>query len=77
MCSTQEDTFGSEKNASEVPRVPLLKALSQKCAVVRSDQIPVELEDQLVPVAAGAPQALPAPERGRFETGSCYVDYFL
>jgi beta-lactamase superfamily II metal-dependent hydrolase len=77
MCSTQEDTFGSEANASEVPRGPLLDALGLKCALVRSDQIAVTLPGQAVAAAAGAPHAVPPPQRGRFEVGSCYVDYLL
>jgi beta-lactamase superfamily II metal-dependent hydrolase len=77
MCSTQADTFGSQANASEVPRGPLLDALGRKCALVRSDQIAVTLPGQAVAAAAGAPHAVPAPLRGRFEVGSCYVDYLL
>jgi hypothetical protein len=77
MCSTQADSFGSVENDSEVPRIPLLNALTQKCAVVRSDQVTAKLDGQTVPPAAGTPQALPKPERGRFEVGSCYVDYLL
>jgi len=79
MCSTQADTFGSEANASEVPRVPLMDALGAKCGLVRSDQIAVEINQQKVAPAKGAPPALPDPQRfrGRFEVGSCFVDYVL
>src|SRR5690349_11581407 len=45
MCSTQEDTFGSRKNNSEVPRDPLLEALKKKSAIVRSDDVPVTVGD--------------------------------
>jgi beta-lactamase superfamily II metal-dependent hydrolase len=75
MCSVEADTFGSEKNNSEVPRVPLLAALAKKSALVRSDQVPVAVGDVVVPASAlGKP---PKPKKGRFVVGPCYVDYFL
>jgi beta-lactamase superfamily II metal-dependent hydrolase len=77
MCSTQADSFGKVENQSEVPRVPLLEALTKKCALVRSDQIAVKLDGQSVPAVAEAPKKLPTPKRGRFEVGPCYVDYLL
>ena len=77
MCSTQSDSFGSVQNASEVPRGPLLDALGKKCALVRSDQITVEIDGLTVSPAADAPQQMPNPQRGRYEVGSCYVDYLL
>ena len=79
MCSTQADTFGTVANASEVPRGPLMDALGDKCGLVRSDQIAVEIDGHKVQPADGAPQKLPDPKsvRGRFEVGSCYVDYLL
>ena len=77
MCSTQADSFGSVKNASEVPRGPLLDALGKKCALVRSDQITVEVDGLTVPPAADAPKQVPKPRRGTYVVGSCYVDYLL
>jgi hypothetical protein len=77
MCSTEAGTFGSIENKSEVPREPLLDALSKKSALVRSDQIDVELEGLNVPAAADAPAKLPKPKSGKFVVGSCYVDYLL
>jgi beta-lactamase superfamily II metal-dependent hydrolase len=77
MCSTQADTFGSVANNSEVPRTPLLEALSKRSALVRSDQIVVALDGLNVSAAAGAPAALATPTRGTFVVGSCYVDYLL
>ena len=77
MCSTQADSFGSVQNNSEVPRGPLLDALEKKCALVRSDQIAVELDGLTVPPAEDVPQEVPKPQRGRYEVGSCYVDYLL
>lgn len=76
MCSTQEDSFGTVENESEVPRVPLLKELGKKCPIVRSDQIPVTVPGNEVPAIDGAPKSLPKPKQGRFEKGPIYVDYF-
>lgn len=75
MCSVQKDSFGTEKNASEVPRLPLLDALAKKSALVRSDQFPVSEGD--VSVRAAVRKKMPTPKTGKFEVGSCYVDYFL
>jgi beta-lactamase superfamily II metal-dependent hydrolase len=75
MCSTQADTYGNEEKESEVPRVPLLAALAEKSALVRSDQFEVSEGD--VHVDAAVEEKLPKPKAGRFEVGSCFVDYFL
>lgn len=77
MCSTQADSFGSVNNQSEVPRQPLMEAMAKKSALVRSDQIEVKVGAKVVASAKGAPDPLPRPKRGRFEVGSCYLDYFL
>lgn len=77
MCSTQEGAFGSKKNQSEVPRIPLIDALADKSVVVRSDQIAVKLEDGSVNPVPGSPKKPKKPKRGKFELGSCYVDYLL
>ncbi|MDQ3279959.1 MAG: MBL fold metallo-hydrolase [Acidobacteriota bacterium] len=76
MCSTQADSFGSIKNESEVPRIPLIEALSKKSKLVRSDHIPVTVEGSEVPAVEDAPARLPKPVRGRIEQGSIYIDYF-
>ena len=75
MCSVQLDSFGSEEHDSEVPRIPLMDALAKKSALVRSDQLAVSEGDP--PVQAGVDKKLPKPKAGRFEVGSCFVDYFL
>ena len=78
MCSTQEESFGDPDNDSEVPRVPLLAALGKKSKIARSDQIEVtDFEGKAVPVGDGAAKKLPTPDRGRFEKGSIFIDYFL
>jgi len=76
MCSTQEDSFGTVANNSEVPRIPLLNALSKKTTLVRSDQFPVTVTGNAVPAVNGSPKKLPSPARGRFEQGPIYIDYF-
>ncbi len=76
MCSTQEDSFGSVANESEVPRIPLLDALAAKSKIVRSDQFAITLPGSEVPAVKGSPKRLPTPKRGRFERGSIYIDYF-
>ena len=77
MCSTQEDSFGSVANDSEVPRGPLLDALAKKSKIVRSDQFAITLPGNEVPAVEGATKQLPTPKRGRFEKGPIYIDYFL
>ncbi len=77
MCSTQEDSFGSAQNKSEVPRRPLLDALASKCALVRSDQIDVNVATRKVPRAQDTDAVLQTPKTGQFKVGSCYVDYLL
>jgi beta-lactamase superfamily II metal-dependent hydrolase len=76
MCSTQEDSFGTVANNSEVPRIPLLDALSKKTTLVRSDQFAVTVSGNAVPAVKGSPKKLPSPTRGRFEQGPIYIDYF-
>lgn len=76
MCSTQEDSFGTVANESEVPRVPLLAALSKKSKIVRSDQFAVTVAGNAVPAVDGSPARLPNAVRGRFEKGPIYIDYF-
>jgi beta-lactamase superfamily II metal-dependent hydrolase len=77
MCSTEIGTFGSEANNSEVPRAPLLQALGKRSAVVRSDQIKVQVDGRTLAPAKGTPAKLPKPNRGKLTVGSCFVDYFI
>jgi hypothetical protein len=77
MCSTEAGTFGSVANNSEVPRQPLLDALSKKSAVVRSDQIGVQLEGLKLPAASGVAAGIPEPKSGKLVVGPCYVDFFV
>jgi beta-lactamase superfamily II metal-dependent hydrolase len=78
MCSTQEDSFGSIKNKSEVPRIPLLEALAKKSgALVRSDQIAATVDGKTIPAVPHSPAKPPQPKSGKFEIGECYLDYLL
>ena len=77
MCSTQEDTFGTVKNKSEVPRIPLMSALAKKSVVVRSDHYPAQIGATRIPTVSGAPSRPPKPKRGTLEVHEFYVDYTL
>src|SRR5207249_3839368 len=77
MCSTQEDTFGTIKNKSEVPRIPLLDALAKKSTLVRSDQYVAKVNGTTIPAVKGSPAKPPKPKHGSFVVGECYLDYFL
>jgi len=81
MCSTQAGVYGTEDpddpaKGTEVPRGPLLEKLASESALVRSDQIAITVDGQIIP--AESPAALPAPVPGfRFEQGALWVDCYL
>ncbi len=77
MCSTQEDSYGNVLKGTEVPRNPLIDALGQKSATIRSDYLPVTIAGNAVPAISSAPEKLPKPKQGRFVAGDIYCDYFL
>lgn len=68
MCSTEPGIFGNEQKGTEVPRKPLLKALSEKTTLVRSDQVSAGKTG----VTPGLPKRLPS----NFLTqgGKLYID---
>ncbi|NMN06747.1 MULTISPECIES: hypothetical protein [unclassified Novosphingobium] len=70
MCSTAVGAYGSEKNKSEVPRVPLMDALKAKTGgkLARSDQAPVPGAD-----------TFPDPLDPAFDmpTHELFIDYHL
>jgi beta-lactamase superfamily II metal-dependent hydrolase len=70
MCSTAVGAYGSEKNKSEVPRVPLMEALKAKTGgkLARSDQAPVPGND-----------TFPEPLDAAFDmpTHELFIDYHL
>jgi beta-lactamase superfamily II metal-dependent hydrolase len=76
MCSTQEDSYGNVAKGTEVPRNPLIAALGEKSATIRSDYFKVEYNGTTVPAIDTAPKKLP-DAKGRFVVGDIYVDYFL
>lgn len=77
MCSTQDDSYGNPAKGTEVPRIPLIEALRNKSATVRSDEFAVKRKTNPVPPIKGAPAKPPKPKQGKFEVGDFYVDYLL
>lgn len=81
MCSTQADVYGNDDpddptKGTEVPRIPLLDKLSSESALVRSDQIPIKVNDKDIKAKVNAP--LPSPPPGtRLEKGPLWVDCYL
>jgi hypothetical protein len=77
MCSTQENTFGSVENDSEVPRIPLISALAKKSVVIRSDHYAARIGEMEIPAAKDAPTTPPKPKVGKLQVRDFYVDYSL
>jgi beta-lactamase superfamily II metal-dependent hydrolase len=78
MCSTQIGVYGNPDPAkgTEVPRAPLIKALGDECALVRSDSFEITLSDKTkVAPGEGAAAALPTPKVGTLSRGDLYVEY--
>ena len=75
MCSTESGTYGNVAKGTEVPRDPLLKALGDECALVRSDQFPITTSSGIVPPAEDAKADLPTPKTGKLVKGNLYVEY--
>ena len=77
MCSTQEGVFGSVDNKSEVPRIPLMKALSEGSCLVRSDAIEITITDghKKKKIKPTKGLELPEPEVGKLNTSNLYVEY--
>jgi hypothetical protein len=77
MCSTQDGVFGSIKNASEVPRIPLMKALGDGSCLVRSDAIPITISDgqkkKVIQPTKGV--TLPTPKVGKINKADLYIEY--
>jgi len=82
MCSTQADVYGTEDpddeaKGTEVPRDPLLKALGAETNFVRSDQIPIVVNNTVL-VKPEVIATLPSAATGtRFKQGPIWVDCFL
>jgi hypothetical protein len=74
MCSTQEGVFGSVDNKSEVPRGPLMTALSGGSCLIRSDAIPITTSNGTV-IDATVGVTLPAPKVGKIKEANLYLEY--
>ena len=81
LCSTEAGVYGHEdfddkSKGTEVPRAPLLEALGDKSALVRSDQIPATFGAETVAPKVTTP--LPANGPGyRLQAGPVWVDCYL
>jgi beta-lactamase superfamily II metal-dependent hydrolase len=76
MCSTEFGVFGKTANESEVPRTPLMKALGDECALVRSDSFAITTTSKgVIKPAKGAAADLPKPKVGKLATKNLYVEY--
>jgi beta-lactamase superfamily II metal-dependent hydrolase len=76
MCSTQPGVYGNVDKGTEVPRDPLMKAIGDECALVRSDSIDITLSNHsVVPRAEGGTGAPPTPKAGSLSTADLYVEY--
>lgn len=75
MCSTEFGVFGKTANESEVPRAPLMKALGDECALVRSDSFAITTTSGVIQPAKGAAADLPKPKVGKLATKNLYVEY--
>jgi len=81
MCSTEDEVFGSRDNDSEVPRIPLMKALGDGSCLVRSDSIPITFTDadtgKQITVKARKGVKLPTPKSGKIRAAKLYLEYTL
>lgn len=76
MCSTQTDVYGNPDKGSEVPRVPLIKALGDESALVRSDSFQIKTADgKVIPPSPDADTTLPKPKVGKLVQQGLYVEY--
>ena len=73
MCSTQVDVYGNPDNGTEVPRDPLMKALGDECALVRSDAFDITTSSGKVKADSGT--KMPVPKVGKLTKGNLYIEY--
>jgi hypothetical protein len=73
MCSTQVDVYGNSDKNTEVPRAPLMKALGDECALVRSDSFDIKTSTGTVKADPGT--SLPVPKVGKLVKGNLYIEY--
>jgi ribonuclease BN (tRNA processing enzyme) len=78
MCSTEYGVFGKRENASEVPRDPLMTALSDGCSLIRSDSFPINVtapKKMTIKPVKGVDTKLPKPKVGKLKKGNLYIEY--
>lgn len=78
MCSTEYGVFGNRKNDSEVPRDPLMSALSGGSSLVRSDSFPINVtvpKKKTIKPVKGVDTKLPKPKVGKLKQGNLYIEY--
>jgi len=79
MCSTEDGVYGNPDKGTEVPRVPLMKALEDGSWLVRSDSIPITITDaetnksKIIKARKGV--SLPKPKVGKIKTAKLYLEY--
>ena len=81
MCSTEDEVFGSRDRDSEVPRIPLMKVLSDGSCLLRSDSIPITFTDpdtnKKIVVKARKGVKLPKPKVGKIRKSKLYLEYMF
>jgi hypothetical protein len=79
MCSTEDGVYGNPKKDTEVPRVPLMKVLSDGSCLLRSDSIPITYTDpdtkEEITVEARDGVKLPKPKIGKVRKSKLYLEY--
>jgi hypothetical protein len=77
MCSTEPGVYGNPDPAkgTEVPRGPLLSALSDKCTLIRSDAFAIKTKSVGVISASEKVSAPPPPKFGKLTAGDLFVEY--
>jgi hypothetical protein len=79
MCSTEDGVYGNREKDTEVPRVPLMKVLSDGSCLLRSDSIPISFTDadtqKTVTIKARKGVKLPKPKTGKVRAARLYLEY--
>ena len=79
MCSTEDDVYGNREKETEVPRIPLMKVLSDGSCLLRSDSIPITFTDadtgKPKTIKARKGVSLPKPKLGKVRAAKLYLEY--
>ena len=76
MCSTEGGVYGNCNLGTEVPRIPLMKALGDASCLIRSDSFPITItkpEKKVIQSAEGV--KLPKPKAGEVKVARLYIEY--